>query len=112
MPMTAAAKGIIHAPSSKQPVGRGDRDALLTAIAKARAWVSDIAEGRVASFAEIADREGKVERHIRLLAALAFVSPEKIVGILSGGARPRGITDLAKSLVYSWRRQALSPPAN
>ena len=30
------------------------RDALLTAIAKARAWIDDLVEGRIASFAEIA----------------------------------------------------------
>ena len=41
---------------------------MLTAIAKARAWINDRVEGRVASFAEIAEREGKVERHIGLLA--------------------------------------------
>jgi site-specific DNA recombinase len=110
--VTGAAKGIIQAPSSEQPAGRGDRDALLTAIAKARAWVSDIAEGRIASFAEIAEREGKVERHIRLLAPLAFVSPKVVAGILNNDMRSRGITDLAKSLAYSWGRQALDAAAN
>lgn len=50
----------------------------LAAIAKARAWIDDIVDGRVASFAEIAEREGKVQRHIRLLAPLAFVSPKLI----------------------------------
>jgi hypothetical protein len=35
-----------------------------------------IVEGRVASLAEIAAREGRVERHIRLLAPLAFVHRE------------------------------------
>ena len=35
------------------------RDALLMAIAKARAWVDDLVEGRAASFAEIAKSEGK-----------------------------------------------------
>jgi hypothetical protein len=32
------------------------RDALLTAIAKARGWIDDIRLGRIASFAEIAER--------------------------------------------------------
>jgi site-specific DNA recombinase len=103
--IAAAAKGIIHSPS-KQPVSQGDRNALLIAIAKARAWISDLSEGRIASFAEIARREGKVERHIRLLAPLAFVSPKIIANIVDNDACSRGITDLAKTLAHSWRRQA------
>jgi hypothetical protein len=47
------------------------RDAILLSIAKARAWIDDIASGRVQSFAEIAQREGKVERHIRLSESVA-----------------------------------------
>jgi hypothetical protein len=35
------------------------RHVLLTAIAKARSWIQDIVEGRVASLAEIAAREGR-----------------------------------------------------
>jgi site-specific DNA recombinase len=62
----------------------GNRDVLLTAIAKARAWIADLAEGRAASLAEIAKREGKVERHIKLLAPLAFVSPQFVSEIIDG----------------------------
>jgi site-specific DNA recombinase len=39
------------------------RDALLIAIAKARGWIADIRLGRVASLAEIAEREAVGERH-------------------------------------------------
>lgn len=49
-----------------------DRAAMLTAIAKARMWIDDLASGRTASLIDIAAREGKVERHIRLLTALAL----------------------------------------
>ena len=38
------------------------RDSLLMAIAKARSWVDELANGRVGSFAVLARREGKVER--------------------------------------------------
>jgi hypothetical protein len=41
------------------------RDALLTAIAKARGWIDDIRLGRIASFAGIAEREAVGEQHIR-----------------------------------------------
>ena len=88
VPWTKAAmaviKWVLHSPSPG-PLKRADRsDVLLTAIAKARLWIDDIVEGRVASFAEIAEREGKVERHIRLLAPLAFASPVVISNIIDG----------------------------
>jgi hypothetical protein len=38
-------------------------------------------EGRAASFDEIAQRENKVERHIRYLAPLAFVSQRIVEAI-------------------------------
>jgi hypothetical protein len=82
------------------------RDALLTTIAKARAWIDDLAQGRATSFAEIAEREGKVERHVRFLAPLAFVAPRVIAAILDGSGRADlTVTDLAKALPYSWAEQ-------
>ena len=81
----------------------GRREAFLIAIAKARKWVDDLARGRAASFVVIARQEGKVERHIRLLAPLAFVSPRIVSALLDGtGARP--ISPLLSSLAlpYSW----------
>jgi len=98
---TIAMKGILHSPAPKHAADLGNRDALLTAIAKARRWISDLAAGRVASIAEIANREGKVERHIRLLAPLAFVSPQLIANIASGDVPPPRITDFAKRVAYS-----------
>src|SRR3954464_10874156 len=75
------------------------------AIAKARAWIEDLAEGRAASFAEIAEREGKAERHIRSLVQLAFVSPRIISAIADGSMPISGIIDLAKASVFDWREQ-------
>ena len=64
-PNPAVEKGIVHVPAYNTPIKPSRREALLTAIAKARQRVEDLAQGRVASFAAIARREGKVERHIR-----------------------------------------------
>ena len=82
------------------------RDALLGAIAKARLWIDDLVEGRVGSFSEIGVREGKVERHIRLLAPLAFVSP-RIVSEIFDSVAPADltVTGLAKRLAFSWAEQ-------
>jgi site-specific DNA recombinase len=99
-------KGIVHTPSANSAMKPASRDALLAAIAKARGWIDDIRLGRIASLAEIAKREGRGERHIRLLAPLAFVSPRLIAAILDGTApADLTVTGLAKALPYSWVKQ-------
>jgi hypothetical protein len=102
----AAVKGIIHAPSAKPAMKPESRVALLTAIAKARRWITDIRLGRIASFTEIAQRDALGERHVRLLAALAFVSP-RIIAAIDDGTAPADltVTSLAKALPYSWAEQ-------
>lgn len=82
-----------------------NRDVLLLAIVKARASIEDLVEGRAASFAEIAKREGKVERHIRLLAPLVFVSPKIISAIAERTAPTLKVTDFAKAATPSWTEQ-------
>ena len=105
----AAVKGIVHAPSETQAMKPGNRDALLAAIAKARGWIEDIRLGRVASLAEIAEREGQVERHIRLLAPLAFLSPRIIAAVVDGSApADLTVTGLARALPHSWAEQEQS----
>jgi site-specific DNA recombinase len=79
-----------------------ERDALLTTIVKARTWIEDLVAGRVDSFAAIAKQEGKVERHIRLLAPLAFLSPKVILNIVDGIAPSIAVKDLAKQTPYCW----------
>jgi site-specific DNA recombinase len=105
-PNLVALKGVVHAPAAASVLKPETRDALLQAIAKARTWIDDLVAHRVGSFEEIAEREGKVERHIRLLAPLAFVSP-RIVAALIDGTAPADltVTGLAKGLPYSWAEQ-------
>src|SRR5499433_3678177 len=105
-PVPAAVKGVIHVPAHNTPIKASRREALLIAIAKARQWIDDLVHGRAASFAVIARREGKAERHIRLLAPLAFVSP-RIVSALLDGTAPADLTltKLARALPYCWAEQ-------
>src|SRR5262245_59749435 len=105
-PSFAAVKGILHEPSEKPPMKPESRDALLIAIAKARKWIEDIRLGRLASFAAIAEREAVGERHIRLLAPLAFLSP-RIIAAIADGTAPADltVTGLAKALPCSWAEQ-------
>jgi site-specific DNA recombinase len=77
---------------------------LLIAIAKARRWIKDVERGH--SFADIARREGKAERHVRHLAPLAFVSPRIITAIMDGTAPATlTVTALAGTLAFSWAEQ-------
>ncbi len=76
-------KGARNSPEEESIKQVAARDALLTAIAKARLWVDELANCHVSSVAEIAEREGKVERHIRLLIPLAFVSPQVVQTLCS-----------------------------
>jgi hypothetical protein len=57
--MAAAVKGIVHVPAHSTPITPSRRETLLIMIAKARQWVNDLAQGRTATFAQIARREGK-----------------------------------------------------
>jgi site-specific DNA recombinase len=105
-PSFAAVKGTLHEPSTKPTMKPESRDALLTAIGKARGWIDDIRLGRIASFAGIAERKAVGERHIRLLAPLAFLSP-RIIAAIADGTAPADltVTGLAKALPYSWAEQ-------
>jgi site-specific DNA recombinase len=82
--------------------------ALLTAIAKAPGDGSndDIGLGRIASFAEIVEREAQGERHIRLFAPLTFLWRHIIPAIVDGTApADLTVTGLAKALPYSQTQQ-------
>ena len=106
---SSAVKGVLHAPSTRASLKPETRDTLLTAIAKARSWIEDIVEGRAVSLAQIAAREGRGERHIRMLAPLAFVSP-KLVSEIVDGCAPASltVTGLATALPHLWSKQARS----
>ena len=83
------------------------RDAILLAIVKARTWIDALVSGRVQSFAEIAQHEGKVERHVRLLAPLAFTPPGMLAPIIAGAApSDLTVTALAQTIPNAWERSA------
>jgi DNA invertase Pin-like site-specific DNA recombinase len=101
-----AVKGITRAPSERSTLKTETRESLLIAIANARAWIDDIVDGHAESFGEIAKRKGRVERHIRLLAPLAFVSPRCVQAFIDRTARGElTVTGLARILPDSWAAQ-------
>jgi site-specific DNA recombinase len=105
-PSFEAVKGIVHEPAVKCTMKPESRDALLAAIAKAREWIEDLRLGRVATLSEIAEREALGERHVRLLAPLAFVSPVVMAAVADGDApADLTVTGLAKAVAHSWAKQ-------
>ena len=92
-------------PSALAPPGEPRaKEALLTALAKARHWLEELMGG--IGLAEIANREGCTERHLRAVMQLAFVSP-RIVQAISDDAVPVGLnaTRLTLSLPQLWWEQ-------
>src|SRR5439155_27392218 len=89
--------------------------ALLKVYARARKCVDNLVRGRAASLAAIARRECMIERHVRLLVPLSFVSP-RIVSALLDGTAPADltVTTLARRLPYAWAEQErrVGAPAN
>ena len=105
-PAFVAVKGIVHTPTAAPAMAPEARDALLAAIAKARSWIEELRLGRVATLAEIAECEGLGERHVRVLAPLAFVAPRVIAAIADGSvAGYATVTGLAQRLPDSWAEQ-------
>jgi site-specific DNA recombinase len=102
----SARKGIAWKPSAQSNLDPAVSEVLLISIARARSWMNDLTEGRVNSFEAIARSENKVERHIRHLAPLAFVSP-RIVEAIANGSAPADLTvsSLARALPHSWAAQ-------
>jgi site-specific DNA recombinase len=99
-------KGVVHEPTDKLAMSPERRHALLAAIGRARGWIQDLSLGRIATLAEIADREGLGERHVHLLAPLAFASPAIVAAIVDGtAAADLTITGLATALPHSWAAQ-------
>jgi site-specific DNA recombinase len=102
-PAFASVKGVVHQPEAKPMLKQETRDAILLAVAKARFWIDGIASGDVQSFAGIAKREGKVERHIRLLTPLAFIPPRTLAAVMEGtGPHDATVTALAQAVPYRW----------
>jgi site-specific DNA recombinase len=102
----SARKGIAWKPLAQTSLDPAASEVLLIAIARARSWMNDFNDGRVNSFEAIARSEDKVERHIRRLIPLAFMSP-RIVEAIAKGSAPADltVTSLTSALPHSWTKQ-------
>jgi site-specific DNA recombinase len=99
----AAAEGMtIAAPHQQQ----ANRERLIKAIVKARAWLDDLSTGRIESVDGIAMREGKSARNIRMMIQLAFLDPSIVEAVVEG-RRPAniGATEIVRDLPMAWTEQ-------
>ena len=93
-PRTFRRKREVIAPRSEgspelQPIRWLARTRLVSAIARARHWLDEIASGRSAGIEAIAVRDGLNERSARMTLSLAFLAPD-IVKAAVDGTLPRG----------------------
>jgi site-specific DNA recombinase len=104
-PPSILRKGVVHTPA-QQSLDPQKRDALIDAIARSRRWVKRLTEEPNLNTEALARDEKIVERHLRFLLPLAYVSPKIIAAIIDGTA-PSQITasTLARGLPYSWAEQ-------
>ena len=65
--------------------------------------LEDAAAGEPETNLEIAKREGKGERQIRLLTPLAFVSPATVRGTIDGSISATSVTELARQVPQVWQ---------
>jgi site-specific DNA recombinase len=96
-------KGVSHSPSGPRTIDEATRSALLTSIARSRAWVDTIFKDPAADIGTIAKRENLAERRVRFLAPLAYLSPRVIEAIAEGRAPAYlTVTRLARNLPTVW----------
>jgi hypothetical protein len=95
-----------------RPIRANARRKLIKAIARARAWLSEIVSGQAQSLEAIAAREGMNERSARMMLSLAFLAPDLIKAAVDG-TLPRGFgVSRLMDLPAAWtaQRQALGLP--
>ncbi len=88
------------------PVGPVYRRRLLEAIHRAQSWLDDLLQGRVTGMQEIAAREARSDRNIRMFLNLAFLAPDLIEAILTESF-PAALSanQIAQSLPMDWADQ-------
>jgi site-specific DNA recombinase len=101
---TRVEQGIAHMPSSGQGGDIKARDAILAAIGKARAWLTELIDGGKVS--EIAERTDRSERQIRVLLNLAFLPPQQVKAILDGTIAVDTITNAVRNVPVIWPEAA------
>jgi site-specific DNA recombinase len=81
------------------------RAQLVSAIARGRQWLGDVASGRVTSVAELCTREKCSVRQVNMTMSLAFLAPNLVQAAIEGRL-PRGVgIERLRDLPPEWSRQ-------
>ena len=75
---------LVLSTDSTAPNGGAADPALVKSLVRARAWFSELAEGRARSLEELGRREEVSDRFVGALVPLAFLAPDIVAKILSG----------------------------
>ncbi len=99
----AAAEGTTTAAPHQQ---QANRERLIKAIVKARAWLDDLVTGRADGVDALAAREGKSSRNIRMMIQLAFLDPSIVEAVVEGRLPATiGATEIVRDLPMAWTEQ-------
>jgi site-specific DNA recombinase len=101
-------------PGSRRPMEADERNRLIRAIATGRAWVDGFIDGSIADIAELARRESRSTRSIRMTLSLAFLDPA-LINSARAGTLPRGygvtrLIDLPPRFADQWKALGLVRP--
>jgi site-specific DNA recombinase len=82
---------------------------LIRALARARSWMGMLQQGEFADTAEIAQRHGLSEPHVRRLLRFAYLAPDIVEAIVEG-RQPRTLTVklLLKGIPLDWSDQRVA----
>jgi DNA invertase Pin-like site-specific DNA recombinase len=105
-PTRPRARREILLPGNARSAPRRIDQALLLALAQARSWERGLRQGEYADTAEIAQRFGLSEPHIRRLLRFAYLAPDMVEAIVEG-RQPRSLTIrlLLRGVPLSWSDQ-------
>jgi len=100
--------------SNLKPIKAADQTRLVKAIATAQGWLEELCSGEVTDTAEIAMREHRSARSVRMTLSLAFLDPALITAACKGSL-PRGycasrLMDLPARFDQQWQALGLRRP--
>ncbi|WP_292528929.1 hypothetical protein [Methylocystis sp.] len=98
-----------------RPIRVEEQARLVKAISLARRWLDDIVQGSIADINELAEREQRSERSVRMTLSLAYLDPA-IVKAAVDSRLPRGhgvsrLADLPIAFADQWSALGLHRPA-
>lgn len=87
------------------PIRAEKRARMLQAIARSRRWVDDLISGKMRDLDQIATREHRSERSVRMTISLAFLKPDVVDAIIAGNLKRASTLASLIDAPTLWRQQ-------